>query len=264
MNWEKLTAGEFATGVKESCGVCLLPAGVLEKHGDHLPLGQDSIFIHDLCREAAAKEPAMVFPFFFLGSIVEGKHQPGTVALKNQLLTDVFENVCDEIARNGFTKILIVNGHGGNRNFLANFCARLLEARKDYVVMTFFPWAYPIAAVKELLFASVDEHGGEDETSCMLHYHPELVKSNTPASYGLPLQRMAEYRKLGIDFALDWYADFPGHLSADDTPGTPEKGRRIVEERVRQLAEIIRLIKHDNTAIELQREYQRLSCAPLD
>ena len=109
MNWEELTAQAFEHAVKKSQGLCLLPIGVIEKHGDHLPLGQDTLFIHKLCSEATKIEEAVVFPFYFFGQVNEAKHQPGTVALKTELLPVILENTCDEIARNGFNKILIVN-----------------------------------------------------------------------------------------------------------------------------------------------------------
>ena len=105
MNWEKLTAREFEQGVKDCEGVCLLPIGVLERHGDHLPLGQDVITIHEQCVRAAELEPAMVFPFYFLGKIAEGRHLPGTIALKCELLIPVLENICDEISRNGWLTV---------------------------------------------------------------------------------------------------------------------------------------------------------------
>jgi creatinine amidohydrolase len=62
MNWEHLTSPEFAAAVETSGGVCLVPLGVIEKHGDHLPLGQDVIYIHDVCSLAAEREPAVVSP----------------------------------------------------------------------------------------------------------------------------------------------------------------------------------------------------------
>ena len=46
MNWEHLTAPDFAQAVRDTGGVCVLPIGVLEKHADHLPLGTDALLSH--------------------------------------------------------------------------------------------------------------------------------------------------------------------------------------------------------------------------
>ena len=256
MNWEKLTAPEFEQGIKTCGGVCLLPCGVIEKHGDHLPLGQDSIFIHKLCSDAAEIEPAMVFPFHFLGRINEARHQPGTIALKFELLLPVLESICDEIGRNGFSKILIVNGHGGNVSLISYFCESLLGKKKNYMVMNFFPWAHKTPETAAALSAKIDGHGGEDETSCMTYYYPELVESNIPAPYGLPLNRLKAYDELGIECAIKWYANYPGHLAADDTASSPEKGQRLVNARIEQLVKIIKFIKHDDTPFKLLKKYQ--------
>ena len=129
MNWEKLTSPDFEIAVKTCGRVCLLPLGVIEKHGDHLPLGQDAMVIHRLCTEAAEIEPAMVFPFFYLGRINEARHQPGTISLKYELILPVLESMCDEIARNGFDRILLANGHGGNINIL-NTCHLIRQSQR--------------------------------------------------------------------------------------------------------------------------------------
>ena len=262
MNWEKLTAREFEQGVKDCEGVCLLPIGVLERHGDHLPLGQDVITIHEQCIRAAELEPAMVFAFYFLGKIAEGRHLPGTIALKCELLIPVLENICDEISRNGLKKIIICNGHGGNGAFLAFFLDMMLEKSKDYMIYNTFPYAPAVEARAELIRAKVDGHGGEVETSMTMDIAPELVKEPRPADFGLPLGRLAAFQKLRIRTTVDWYADHPWHLAADQTPGSAEKGRQINRALAEYLADVIRLVKRDDTPIELYRKCLAQQQAP--
>lgn len=262
MNWEKLTAIDFENAVEECGGVCLLPIGVIEKHGDHLPLGQDILYIHRLCTDAAKIEPAMVFPQYYFGKINEARHQPGTVAISFDLLLPLLESVCDEISRNGFKKIIIVNGHGGNNSFLPYFTEMLLEKEKDYMV--FFNCMYQECSEKEkeILSAELDGHGGEVETSCSSYYFPELVKSDTPAGYGMPLNRLKAYETAGLRTSISWYAKYPGHLAADKTPATAEKGKVIVECKIKRLAEAIKLLKQDNTAFELYKKYHKQTQKP--
>jgi creatinine amidohydrolase len=258
VNWENLTAPEFKKGIKKCDGVCLLPFGVIEKHGDHLPLGQDSLYIHKFCTEAADIEPAMVFPSYYFGQICEAQHVPGTIALHHELLIPLLENVCDEIARNGFKKIIIVNGHGGNIGLLQYFTSLFMDKKKDYIVFHTFP--FNREQEKTIQKAEVDGHGGECETSCALHYFPELVKSDTPANYGLPLKRYKKYDELDLNSGIWWYAEYPEHFAADTTKGSARKGEKLVELRLKHLVKQVKLVKEDNSPFELYTEFfERIS-----
>ena len=61
VHWEELTAGDFREGIKRSQGTCLLPFGILEKHGPHLPLGTDLLDVRYAALHAAEQEYAVVF-----------------------------------------------------------------------------------------------------------------------------------------------------------------------------------------------------------
>lgn len=254
MNWEKLTSVQFEGAVEECGRVCLLPIGVIEKHGDHLPLGQDTIYVHDVCTRAADEEAAMVFPAFYFGQILEAKHVPGTIALGRELLVPLLETVCDEIGRNGFERVVIVNGHGGNNGLLRYFLALLLERRKAYTVyMSGVGFSRPdVSAIAE---ATVDGHAGERETCSMLYLHPELVHVEAFGDYGTPLGRLREVRDAGLNTPVDWYADFPGHFAGNRVSLTPEKGRSFVEAHVAQLATQIRTVKNDSITPALYKEF---------
>ena len=110
MQWEQLTAPDFARAVRET-GVCVIDFGVLERHGDHLPLGTDCLNGHRLACLAAEKEAAVVFPLFYFGQIYEARCFPGTVALKPALLLEFVTNILDEAGRNGFRKIILLSAH---------------------------------------------------------------------------------------------------------------------------------------------------------
>ncbi len=261
MNWETLTSPEFSAAVEESEGVCLLPLGVIEKHGDHLPLGQDVIYIHDVCSLAAEREPAMVFPHYYFGQIHEARHVPGTVAIDGELLLRLLRNVCDEIARNGLRKIVLVNGHGGNTSMIRYFLQLTLQERLPYTVYSSdFPGAG--SRSRPLLVAKNDGHAGESETSAMLYLHPELVKLDAYADYGQTLGRTRHLQDAGLSTGIWWYADQPGHLKAEAVPFTPEKGSAIVEDHVEHLARQIRIVKDDRVAPELFDDFYRRNDQP--
>ena len=251
MQWEHLTTTEFVEAREKAQGVCILPIGVIEKHGETLPLGQDSIFAHDIAVLAAKEEPAVVFPMYYFGMICEARHQAGTIAIPPELQLQLLEATLDEIGRNGFKKILIVNGHGGNGPLLGMIGKTMLAREKPYSIYTFFPFKrYPV------LTAQTDGHGGEQEISQMLYFHPELVKNDgIPAGYGLNMPRLEAVEKLGASTPMDWYAYHPGHLAADQTPGTVEKGEVIVQKEKDRIVALLREIKQNDTAEELYREF---------
>ena len=69
--WEELTSPDFVKALTESGGICIIPIGIIEKHGPHLPLGTDLLDVREVCARAVQKEYAIVFPQFYFGQIFE-------------------------------------------------------------------------------------------------------------------------------------------------------------------------------------------------
>src|SRR5258705_9864015 len=134
VHWEELTAADFKDGIARAQGTCLLPFGIMEKHGPHLPLGNDLLNVRYVALNAAQQEYAIVFPPYYFGQIAEAKQQPGTVAYSRRLQLELLQETTDEMARNGCNKVIIVNGHGGNHSLLPYFSQTQLDPPHDYVV----------------------------------------------------------------------------------------------------------------------------------
>ncbi len=124
MNWEYLREEEFPKAINDAKGLCIVPIGCMEKHGQHLPVGTDGIRAMRLASRAAEIEPAVVFPnALWLGDVmgyhrhsredVNEKRLHGGIGLSPELLLSVYHELCVEISRNGFRKILFLNTHGG-------------------------------------------------------------------------------------------------------------------------------------------------------
>ena len=184
--WDELTASDWPAALAKSDSTCILPIGILEKHGQHVPMGADLIYVREWAARVTAKEYATVFPDYFYGQIHEAMHQPGTFALPSRLVWDLLDATCEEIARNGFTKILIINGHGGNPNLLRYFVQSQLERRRKYVVYFYDPpfdsaFNEKVNKVRKS-DPAYDMHAGESETSVLLYLRPDLVKLDRATS----------------------------------------------------------------------------------
>ena len=267
--WEDLTASDFVLAVEKSQRVAIIPMGVLEKHGQHLPLGTDVFIARDIVRRAVEQEFAVVFPFYFAGQIFEAKHQPGTIAYSADLIFRLLDETVREIARNGFNKIILVNAHGGNNAFLQYFTQRQLESPRDFVVffITPRPDAETQRRINEMRVSTIEDgHGGEVETSAMLAIRPDLVLMDRvhdvsgKSLYRLPLRQQFP----GLHTGIWWYAQFPNHYSGDAAHANAELGEIFLESRARGLAELIRAIKADENALRLQNEFFEASRNPLN
>jgi creatinine amidohydrolase len=131
VHWEELTAADFRSALQQSKETCLLPFGIIEKHGPHLPLGTDLLDVRYAALHAAEKEYAVVFPDYYFGQIFEAKHEPGTLAYSTHLQLELLQETTDEMGRNGCKKIVIVKGHGGNDSLLTFFAQTQLEKWND-------------------------------------------------------------------------------------------------------------------------------------
>src|SRR6202451_1341749 len=162
VKWEELTAADFQQAVQKDRATCLLPFGIIEKHGPQLPLGTDLSNVRYVAEHAAQQEYAVVFPAYYFGQIFEARHEPGTVAYSAKLQMELLQETTDEMARNGCKKIVIVNGHGGNNHLLPFFAQAQLATPHDYVVYVVPLPVYP--AERPARTTRVDGHAGGAET----------------------------------------------------------------------------------------------------
>ena len=258
MRWEELNGDQFQESVKQSENVCLLPLSCIERHGHHLPLGTDMFIGRELCQRVAEIEPVVVFPDFFYTQILEARHVAGTIGIEPELIIRLLENTCREIARNGMTKIVIVNAHGGN-DYLINYFTQIqLASRRDYVVYVPQPsYLAEDPGTAAQWETSVDGHAGERETSMILAIRPELVRlERLPADgEGMPQGRLKSLSDQGTNVGIWWYADHPTHYCGDGRPATAEKGETWFLDRSCALAKTVRAIKDDKVARRLQDEF---------
>src|ERR1700735_950647 len=89
--WDELVASDFPKALEKSHKTCILPIGILEKHGPHSPICTDLIHVREGANHAVKEEYAVIFPDYFYGQINEARHQPGTFALPSKVIWDLLE-----------------------------------------------------------------------------------------------------------------------------------------------------------------------------
>jgi creatinine amidohydrolase len=255
VQWEDLVAGDWPTALEKSGKTCILPLGIIEKHGPHGPLGTDLMAAHDWSVLAARKEYAVVFPPFYFGQINEAKNQPGTLAYTAEVVWAVWQATCDEISRNGFEKILLVNGHGGNNALVKYFIQTQLEKPRPYTLYLAEPPVDPDFDKKteSLRRTPFDSHAGETESSVIEYLRPGLVKPSYAAR-----ESGADQNRLdlpGIYTAIWWYARFPNQYAGDGSAVSAELGRVITEHEVDGIVRLLRAVKADSKTRQIENEF---------
>jgi creatinine amidohydrolase len=264
VHYEELTAPDFIQAVAKSEGTCVIPLGIIEKHGPHLPLGTDLLDCREVALRAARQEYTIIYPPYYVGQIFEAKHQPGTIAYSSRMMLDLLQETCDELGRNGITKIILLNGHGGNEYFLRFFCQAQLASRKTYAVYLFDPAEDEAreAALKKLRKTTLDGHAGEEETSTMLAHRPDLVHlDRANQQSGEDQKRLANLKHAYT--GIWWYASQPNHYRGDGSYGNKELGETVLNMEAGLLAEMIRSVKRDTVTLELQNRFFDDSMTPL-
>ena len=262
VHWAELTGAEFRDAIGRAQGTCLLPIGIMEKHGPHLPLGNDLLNVRYVAINAAQQEYAVVFPEYYFGQIAEATHQPGTVAYSRRLQLDLLQETTDEMARNGCKKVIIVNGHGGNNSLLPYFAQTQLDTPHDYVVyVQGFPEGAP-GEPKHKSNPATDMHAGEGETSLSMIARPDLVHlDRAPQESGADQARVR--LPDGVYTGIWWYARFPNHYAGEGAVASRELGEFEARTWINAIVQAIRAVKADQESLRLQNEFYERSKQPL-
>jgi creatinine amidohydrolase len=233
-------------GALAPSSLVVLPAGATEQHGPHLATGTDTFAVEHISRAAAAlasdSGSVIVAPTLPFGSSDHHLAFGATMSISTQTYYAVIRDLVASLITDGFKKILIVNGHGGNHE-LVQLAARDLALLHPVQIGALSYWQ---PAQGRLDGAWGDKpgytppgHAGEFETSVMLHLRPDLPPNEPPTRTtdqiaALP-PRVSGWRLERNDWwqAIDGYTDSPASATADS-------GERFVEIVVDALAGVMR------------------------
>ena len=289
MRWEFLREEEFPAAIEKAGGLCVIPVGCLEMHGEHLPVGTDSLKGEAIVRLAAEKTGAVVFPCaYWLGNVMGAhklekpweKQRAGYIGLSPELLMNILKELCDEIGRNGFRKILIVSSHGGNNAWLDYFNSAVGYTRKQYCVMNTKIDLADLDADKILALAKDDPEGfsmltPEDykvlerwaetgaggghacfrETGLIYGTYPELVAPDRyEAMDGRCTNKGNYWYEAGLYPGCAWVMNCPNEYSGFPPHGcSPTIGQAMVKVAVDVLAKKMTLIQNDENCVAVAR-----------
>lgn len=266
VQYEELTAVQFKDAVEKSSETVIIPIGVLEKHGPHMPLGTDVYTAREIALRAAEMEYAVVFPWYYFSQINEAKQQPGTISYSPELIWKMLQETLDELNRNGFKKIILINGHGGNAAFLEYFTMAQLSEKRDYTLY-WYKQAYDPEVIKKAKALTMNDkinaHAGNRETSMVKYIRPDLV--NTEVANTQSGEDLARLKHLdNVYTSIWWYARYPNHYAGDGSKANAEAGKLIMDSLAAQFADVIQDIKEDKTTPALLEEYYKAAENPLN
>ncbi len=236
--------------------VALLPVGAIEQHGPHLPLDADAFDAAYLTRkvaEACTPPRPIVLPLISYGVSYHHEDFSGTISINPDTLSQLVYDIGMSAVRHGITKLVIINGHGGNGPAL-HFAAQMInrDARIFTCVDTGETSDPDIYAMSE---TPNDVHSGEIETSTTLATRPHLVRLREAQKF-IP-RFSSRYLDFSSKRSVGWYAHTakisPSGVLGDPTKGSREKGERMWEVMIHHLVAFVEELKR----LSLDEIYQK-------
>ncbi len=226
MSLDDLSTKEFEKQVDDDT-VVILPLGVIEEHGDHLPLSTDSLQSEHIAEEVAKRTGALVAPPIRYGVCNTTKNFPGTISIEFDTLRCLVQDVLFELARNGIKNIVVVSGHAGSSHMAAlRLAAKEVVDEVDVKILVLSDYEI----IYEAGLAEKGEgHSGWIETSRVMAIRPDLIRGKGKKG----VNKIPKYMVLRHP-EKHWKG-----VSGDPAKATKEKGRKLNELVIEEMVKMI-------------------------
>ncbi|MBH0237960.1 creatininase family protein [Methylobrevis albus] len=245
-HWAEMRAPDFLGDTAD--WIAVLPIAAIEQHGPHLPVATDTLIaegqIARVIELLPPEIPATFLPVQAVGKSNEHISSPGTLTLDWETATKAWIEIGDSVARAGVKKLVIVTSHGGNVSIM-DIVARELRVKHDMLAVS-TAWArfgQPDGVFPAEEFA-YGIHGGDIETSILLHLRPDLVDMAAATDFrSTQHELIAEMKHLRAHgpSQYGWKAQDlnPAGTVGNASAATAEKGRASLDHAARGFAELL-------------------------
>jgi creatinine amidohydrolase len=249
--WGDYATTEYASIDAEDT-IAVLPLAAIEQHGPHLPVSTDTTIMNGMLETVIARLPEdldiRILPVQAVGKSNEHVHAPGTLTLPPSVLIDAWTEIGASIARVGVRKLVVVNSHGGNEEIMG-IVSRELRVRFDMMAVktSWQRFGRPAGMYPELEDRH-GIHGGDVETSLMLHFRPDLVDMSKAENFVSNVARAEDefglLRQTGTH-AFAWIASDlnPHGVVGNAAVATAEKGRLTAEHQAEGFIRLLREVR---------------------
>ena len=245
--WADLSRHDFAR-LDAASTIAILPTGAIEQHGPHLPVSVDTDLTNETLRRSLdyldESLSVLIMPTISVGKSSEHANHPGTISLSTDTFTRVVMEYGASAANAGIRKLVLCNGHGGNRAPLGNV---LRDLRIEQGLITALCSWSSFYDASELVGA--DEywqgiHGGDHETSAMLACRGDRVDMSRAENFRTATddwRRDFEYIDIGGPAQVGWVMDdlCASGASGNAAAATRGKGEKILDGSARGLARFL-------------------------
>lgn len=241
IRWQRLRREDVLAAARRDA-VIVQPIGSIEQHGPHLPLDTDSYTSEAVALRAAAAAP---FPVLILPTVWWGVSEywmgfGGTIALQPAVLADLLTDILGGVARNGFRRALLLNGHAGNAGTMHTVAVRLLGRGLKVVGLNYWALVRDLLKEKSRADGGSIGHAGEVETSLQLALRADLVRADLAPREGteMPRSTLGEWSELVVA-APDPALESPLGVYGAAATASASFGQEILEQATSRLVELL-------------------------
>jgi creatinine amidohydrolase len=228
----EITMRDFKKGLKKT-KTLIIPYGTCEAHGNHLPLGTDTLIITSALNHESSTLNAFIAPPVHYGVCTSTGTHPGTIGITPRTLRLITKDLVEDAYKKGFRNFLLISGHGGGAHVSAmkEAATALVESLPGVKMAAFSIYGVMGKELAELAETENDSHAGELETSAVLYLAPRLVKGRSKK----------EYPDFPQPFIVkDKIKYWSGAVWGDPSKASAQKGKALIEAMAKKVREIIK------------------------